>query len=198
MRKAALSERELSRKTGISKSVINRLIKEKNPNPTLDSLSIIANFFSIPVGQLIGEIPLREDDLGKYRATATDNSVPALNWHEAYNPEEFFSKKREAKRVLTEHVTSKHAFALNINTASMEPQFQKGSIIIVDPEVEPGNGDFVIVALKGQKFVNLKEIVFDDDIRFFVTPGQAEISQQLGEKDRIIGVVVQTIVNLVD
>lgn len=46
--------------------------------------------------------------------------------------------------VLTDQDLSIDAFALKIEGDSMEPDFKSGDVIIVDPEIEPHPGEFVV------------------------------------------------------
>lgn len=48
--------------------------------------------------------------------------------------------------VMTDLDISEHSFALRIMGDSMEPDFKEGDVIIVDPEVEPAPGEFVVAA----------------------------------------------------
>ncbi|MBG6247007.1 MULTISPECIES: helix-turn-helix domain-containing protein [Symbiopectobacterium] len=48
--------------------------------------------------------------------------------------------------VMTDLDISEHSFALRITGDSMEPDFKEGDVIIVDPEVEPAPGEFVVAA----------------------------------------------------
>lgn len=58
------------------------------------------------------------------------------------NPIEAFDGSLEY--ILTDSDISEYTFALRIEGDSMEPDFKAGDIIIVDPEVEPTPGEFVV------------------------------------------------------
>lgn len=53
--------------------------------------------------------------------------------------------------ILTDLDLSEHSFALRIEGDSMEPDFKAGDVIIVDPEVEPAPGEFVVAKNGGQE-----------------------------------------------
>jgi len=42
------------------------------------------------------------------------------------------------------NIYSKHTFALRIVGNSMEPEFKEGDIVIIDPDVKPSPGDYVV------------------------------------------------------
>ena len=46
--------------------------------------------------------------------------------------------------VMTDRDWSQHTFALRITGDSMEPDFKEGDVVIVDPEIEPHPGEFVV------------------------------------------------------
>ncbi|HFF8937686.1 helix-turn-helix domain-containing protein [Serratia marcescens] len=50
----------------------------------------------------------------------------------------------EFEYVMTDMDLSAHSFALRIVGDSMEPDFKEGDVIIIDPEVEPSPGEFVV------------------------------------------------------
>lgn len=58
LKKERLSEAALARLTGIPQPMINRLAKDKNTNPKLETLQPIVEYFSITFSQLLGEEPL--------------------------------------------------------------------------------------------------------------------------------------------
>ncbi len=52
-----------------------------------------------------------------------------------------------------------HTYALRVAGDSMEPEFPEGMILIVEPELDPQVGDFIIVRLDGD--VTFKQLVQD-------------------------------------
>jgi SOS-response transcriptional repressor LexA len=66
----------------------------------------------------------------------------------------------------TTATVSPNAFALRMAGDSMvnphgSPSIPEGSVIIVDPEVEPESGKIVVVKLKGSQEVTVKKLVLD-------------------------------------
>lgn len=53
--------------------------------------------------------------------------------------------------VLTDSEISEYSFGLRIEGDSMEPDFKDGDVIIVDPEVEPTPGEFVVAKNGGNQ-----------------------------------------------
>ncbi len=46
--------------------------------------------------------------------------------------------------VLTQTELGPHAFALTVRGDSMTPEFQEGDTILIDPDVKPSPGDYVV------------------------------------------------------
>jgi SOS-response transcriptional repressor LexA len=51
---------------------------------------------------------------------------------------------------------SRVAFALKVQGSSMEPEFMAGDVIIVDPNIQPRPGDFVVAKLDGEEKATFK------------------------------------------
>lgn len=54
----------------------------------------------------------------------------------------------------------KHTFALRVSGDSMEPEFHEGMILIIEPELDPQPGDFVI-AKNGSEETTFKQLIKD-------------------------------------
>ncbi|WP_425286351.1 LexA family protein [Candidatus Fukatsuia endosymbiont of Drepanosiphum platanoidis] len=61
----------------------------------------------------------------------------------AYNAH-ILNETDEFEYILTDRDCSENTFALKIEGDSMQPEFEPGDIIIVDPEIEPCPGEFVV------------------------------------------------------
>ncbi len=67
--------------------------------------------------------------------------VQAGLWTEAVDP---YAQGAGDDYLLTQTDLSAHAFALTVRGESMEPEFKEGDTIIIDPDVKPSPGDFVV------------------------------------------------------
>jgi len=79
-----ISADELGRRTNIPASTIKKIRNRYNPNPTLTTLLPLAKFFSLTLGQLVGDEPMPKDRLkGQYQPSIeTTRHVPLLSWEE--------------------------------------------------------------------------------------------------------------------
>jgi len=93
---------------------------------------------------------------GAFKPIAEVNSrrVPLISYVQAgalaeKSPIEAFDGSLEY--ILTDSELSEHSFGLRIEGDSMEPDFKDGDVIIVDPEVEPTPGEFVVAKNGGNQ-----------------------------------------------
>ncbi len=87
--------------------------------------------------------------------------------------------------------TAKEPFALQVLGTSMEPEFEDGAVIVVDPAYPAKSGAYVVVDHKGE--TTLRQLIRMDDGRLFLCPlnpsyPTVEVTR---ERYHIRGVVVQ-------
>ena len=81
----------------------------------------------------------------------------------------------------------RHTFALRVMGDSMEPDFREGMILIVEPEMEPNPGDFVI-AKNDSEVTTFKQLVKDGADWYLKPLNDRYPIKPLGESS-IVGVV---------
>lgn len=91
--------------------------------------------------------------------------IPILDHNQACNPIEYLQSINDNQdntlsffpisSDFAEHI-GKYAFALKVQDASMEPEFNINDILIIDPEVDPKPGDCIIVKLKEQEEIIIR------------------------------------------
>lgn len=59
---------------------------------------------------------------------------------------------------------ARNLFAVRVVNDSMEPDFREGDVLIVNPNLEPRSGDFVIAKLKSDNEVTFKKLIRHDPI----------------------------------
>lgn len=69
--------------------------------------------------------------------------------------------------------------------------FPEGSIIVVDPGIEPRNGDYVVVRFDNTDEATFKRLVIDGPSRFLKALNPAYPAIPITEDARISGVVVE-------
>lgn len=67
-----------------------------------------------------------------------------------------------------EYIYSDHKgrnlFAVRVKNDSMEPEFKEGDLLIVNPNLEPRSGDYVIAKLVNENEATFKRLVLHDDL----------------------------------
>lgn len=100
----------------------------------------------------------------------------------------------------TSHVAEvgPRAYAVQVSGDVMEPEISDGSILIVDPDRVPEDGQVVIVRHQGDETPSVKRLVIDGSRRY-LKPDNARYPVVSGEpNDVYCGVVVQVIKTLVN
>ncbi|MGV3740226.1 MAG: helix-turn-helix domain-containing protein [Gammaproteobacteria bacterium] len=154
-----LTVSELSRHTGIVQPVIYRMTTGETDNPKLSSLLPIANYFNVNISQLIGEEPLDATNAPEQKTKA----IPLLNWNHAHEYAKYIST--ESKSIMVAGL-SDQAFALVMPDTSMEPMFQRGSLLIFDPLIEPQDRSFVLVHLGTTQTNIIRQLIIDADQKY--------------------------------
>ncbi|RRQ19962.1 S24 family peptidase [Thiohalobacter thiocyanaticus] len=81
-------------------------------------------------------------------------------------------------------------FALQVLDDSMEPEFAKGCIIIIDPSGVVQNGSFVLARLEGDDLIFRQLLVQDD--RYYLKPMRSSYETlEIDGLHQISGVIVQ-------
>lgn len=145
---------ELARKLNIPQPTIHRLVTGKSTRPHRSSLEPIAKFFSIPIEQLTGEEPLEKVRELSHQAV---NVVPVLLWDEL----PCVKKNNGASSIALMGHTNADCFAVIMNDHSMEPLFDKDSILVFDPKKLPTDRAFVLVKLYETQQIIFRQLLID-------------------------------------
>lgn len=128
--------------------------------------------------------------------------LPEISWVQAgrFNGvEDFREKYAEHPRVVTDRPVSRKAFALRVRGDSMmSPSghgYPDGCRVIVDPGIEAKPGARVIVRLDGVDEATFKELALDSGLYYLKPLNPRYPVMPMPEGARIIGVVVQTIID---
>lgn len=188
-----LNPSELAREVDLPTPTVHRLVTGKSTRPYRSSLEPIANFFSVSVDQLIGEEPLPNLSDAKSRSLKQKKiiEIPLFEWKDlpyVNNPDP------ERETIVAMADLSKDCFAVFMNDSSMEPQFSKGSILILDPNKVPGDRSYILVRLASTGLFIFRQIIIDAEHRFLkpLNPDLvASHMRLLDEEDEMIGVLVE-------
>jgi len=192
----SLSEGELSRRTGVPQPTIHRILSGMTPNPRMESIEPLAEFFNVSSDQMLGRIPLPKDRVsGSFAATmATKKVVPLLSWMEvAYWPD---IVKHPDFKIGREWVTSESgikgsAFAVKVKSSDYLPDFRAGTTIVVDYSRKPKEGDFILGVMKGKKVAVLGQFMIERSREVLLDLSKNETVLVIGKNVSLCGVIAE-------
>jgi len=144
---------KLARATKILQPVLHRLVNNQTDNPRIDTLLPIADYFGISINQLIGEAPLIQQP---------QQQIPLLDDWQNIN-DYLHGKMPQHTLMMVDANLGDHLFALTVKNATMAPQFNIGSIIIIDPNLTADNSDFVLALTDPDDLPTFRQLLFDDN-----------------------------------
>ena len=190
-----LNATSLAQKLDIPMMTIRRLLSGETTDPRISTLKLIADYFRISIDDLIavGNPPAIQS-LKRTKA----HLIPILDWETA---EKMISlhdlnlpqwKEWQSLSLSEEDAISKNAFALE-SRPSMYPRFPKGTIFIIDPDSIPTDGDIVLVKIKKNNELTLRELHIDPpewQLRSVISGSNS--LQYVKREHEIVGVILLT------
>jgi len=140
-----------------------------------------------------GIIPGDVHELGHGRQVPVVGMVHAGIWAEANDGG--YPPGAASDYVITD-LPGKNLFAVRVEGDSMKPEFQEGDIIIIDPDLEPKPGDYILAKVEEENEATFKKLgVAEIGGKHYVVlkPLNRDYEDQLIEPDqvRLIGKVVE-------
>lgn len=175
--------------TGIPAATIARLRRD-GKNPTLSSIEPLLEFFRIDIDTFLYE---DMSSLHYQNRKKLGELVPIA----VYSLEDIASGQKNAKVIKfigAAGITNENVFGISINTDTLSPAFQNNSIIIIDPNLKPVEGDYVLCCLGSGKESPVFRQIFIDGAEYYfkhVNPGLGEMKHF--EIYKILGVVIKSI-----
>jgi transcriptional regulator with XRE-family HTH domain len=182
---------ELARRINLPQPTIHRLLTGKTEDPRLSTLSLIANYFSITIDQLLGYTPLTSES---GTGSSLSRLVPILSWHDAIDHEKMITsltRNNWCNWLLVGADVSSLTFSLK-SKKSMEPRFPAGSILLIDPGVTPSDGDLMVVRYPNTTEATIRELVSDGPSQALLSIIDNSISDELTNDIKLIGVIMET------
>ncbi len=191
MAEARISASQLARNTGLPATTIKRMRNNSSANPTLTSLLPIAKFFGISVSQLIGDEKLPDSRL---KGAFIGNKelwpkVPILNWEQAVAWKERIDLP-ELQYTSTDKQVGPKAYALIVGEENWE-NLAIGTVLIIDPSIEPEHRDYAIVYKEGQKEATLKQVLYDEGEIYLKPIISGYQITRFTDKHKFLGVVIE-------
>lgn len=185
-----ISQSQLARSIGVKPQVIQYLCQKNIMSSRFtyliaESLGINHAWLAAGVGTIF---PVDSPDDKQYK-------IPLFSMNDC---DDYF----EGKQLDTNHIkhiftnTSPNNLALIVEDTSMEPRFEKGTILIVDRNSKYQDNDFVIAKIKKYNSYIFRQLKISENITK-LTPLNHDMYKEivLSDQDHIIGSVAQTICN---
>ena len=178
---------------------INRILSGQVTDPRASTLSLLADYFSVSIDQLLGKVPLNttetDDEPTQSLAFLSIPIVTSLNCHDF---QQTMQKPRQWYRWTT-HTPSKHpkVFALHINTHILEPTFQAGTLLVINPSLQAKPFNYVALRFEQDPCISIRKIMTDGRCNYFhpLQPGHKIFSVD-DMAHHIMGVVIEAHIDL--
>lgn len=151
LRIAQKSPSQLALETGVSSSAFSQLLSGKTKSLRSNTAAKLAAATGVRMSWLIsgeGEMRGPENEPGNVgRAAIGAVRIPLISYVQAgawTMVDDPYAPGDAAEWLMTDLELSTHAFALEIKGDSMTPEFKPGDRVIIDPNVVPQPGDFVV------------------------------------------------------
>jgi SOS-response transcriptional repressor LexA len=191
----------LAKQARVSQSTVGRLLKGL-VNSQSDTLQRICNALGISVAELLGEPPAgglgTHADADTLESAAKADLLPLISWVQAGNFAESIDIHQPG---YAQHWIKKppkpcgpKTFALRVEGISMEPDYQEGDIIYVDPGLAATNGKDIVIRRDDRNEVTFKRLVIEGRRSYLMPLNRAWPDQIIEVPDgaRIVGVVIGT------
>jgi len=185
-----LTQLKLSEMAGISQSALQGVESGKSKSPR--NIGSMARALNCTPEFLQFGINLAEDS-NVAHARISQNNLPLISWVQAGNWAEIEDLHHaDIEHYLCPVNCSKRAFVLKIQGASMEPRFNQGDHIFIDPEAQAENGSYVVARLDDENQATFKQLILDGDKKYLkaLNPDWPEKFIEINGNCTIIGKVI--------
>ena len=125
-----MSVSELARLTGIPQPTIHHILTGATKNPRKKALEELSRFFSVTVKQLTGHESLKTTIPEAIKEDLQISAIPIIEWELLKSWPSISAYLTKKQEVLIERKIAKNSFALIMPDVSMEPIFQKNTLLI--------------------------------------------------------------------
>lgn len=153
-KRAGLNKTDLSKRLSVSLSYIQHIEGGRANPPSIEKCHEIAKILSLTDSEkktLIDAAIMKraKPELLDYINQKVDSQeIPLIDWVLANRIQEVEDPLPQGLSYETVIITNKGGsmlLALKVNTDCMEPEFVDGDVIVIDPSVNPANGNYVVV-----------------------------------------------------
>jgi transcriptional regulator with XRE-family HTH domain len=193
-----VTESEVAQSLNIPVMTVRRLASGETTDPRISTLRLIADYFGITVDTLVENNPtMSTTHMGK----VVPRFIPILDWKKAttinsINDIDLKSWSNWYPIALSDSWSpSDESFALE-SRPSMQPRFPTGTLFVIDPTELPTDGDIILVRMKNDGSLSLRELVIDSP-RWQLQPiiSGSETLFYNSDQHQIAGIAVLTLLH---
>lgn len=165
LRKALdLTQHQLAELVGVAQNSIQKLEKGDTKNPR--NIEALARALQCTPEFL--QFGISENKNNNVMPGPTiKNTAPLISWVQAGSWSEITEiKAYDAERFMCPVNCSDLTFVLKVQGISMEPKFDEGDLIFVDPEAECIHGSYVVARLDDDNQATFKQLIIENGHKF--------------------------------
>jgi len=188
-----VTESELAKSINLPYNTVKRLVDGVTTDPRLSTLTEICKFLNVSIDTLLGSDGKSD---ANHPSAQMPLSVPLFSWEQLSNPN--FINTLDLTQwsqwypipPISNDGLNDDIYAVETRP-SMQPRFPSGTILIVDPNLEPRDGDLILVRILDDNAISLREIVIDPPTKQLmpIVKNSTMLTYE-PEKHEITGVVV--------
>lgn len=187
----AITSGKLANQINIPRATINNIVQGKTTDPRASTLEAIANYFEISVDQLLGKTNSKNNESD----VVPQKLIPVISWDRISSRDHIISNLRSYQDIATIPIDINlegNQFAMQVIGDAMWPQFEEGSILVIDPNKQPKNRDFVIAHIKQNEDIIFRQLYTEGHTYVLKAFNSVFPSLVMANGDFIIGTVIQT------
>lgn len=195
-----LTQADTARLVGVSRVSISQWEKGET-SPKGVNLHALAKVLKCDPDWLLNgqgsPAPQVKESLIDYNVQATPQKLhggfPLISWVQAGDWSDIaLTSIHEADHYPCPVKCSKSTFLLKVVGKSMNPVFNEGELIFVDPEVQPIDGKYVVARLDDENQATFKQLIIEDGHKFLqaANPNWPTPIQPINGNCTIVGVVI--------
>jgi transcriptional regulator with XRE-family HTH domain len=177
---------DLAREVNVPPPTIHRLLTGKSTRPHSSSLQPIADYFAIPLNELLGGTSTHED------VSQVVHHLPLIRWDDLPQLETLKNKPHKKMPYIGD--INPGCFATAMPDSSMEPVFSRGDLFIFDPSASPQDRSYVLVCLAEGNIFTFRQLLIDLGEQY-IKPLNADLStfkiRKLNKQDWVMGTLIE-------
>lgn len=196
MKNKGISQAALARTINMKPAALQYLLKNQAQSSRF-TFKLARALKINPEWLATGNGPIAVEDDAIYKSLAQYTSIPILNIEDVWKWKELDNKKQHNNNVImVEKAYGDNAFAVKIADSAMRPTFNKGNIVIINPDRGAVNNDLVIGMIASQNEIMFRKLSLGNKASLIPYNLDFYKSISLTTGDKILGVAIEVRITL--